>query len=130
MDDKVYIFDTTLRDGEQAPGNQLNMIEKLEVARVLEELGVDIIDHNSIISRLMSVMSAPMELAFTKARTPTGAGRRQWSNRQGHGISSKGQDMPERKSNPTEKKAMSNKGASLSLKNGEHDNPKKAVANR
>ena len=32
MDDKVYIFDTTLRDGEQAPGNQLNMIEKLEVA--------------------------------------------------------------------------------------------------
>ena len=44
MDDKVYIFDTTLRDGEQAPGNQLNMIEKLEVARVLEELGVDIIE--------------------------------------------------------------------------------------
>ncbi len=41
---KVYIFDTTLRDGEQAPGNQLNMIEKLEVARALEELGVDIIE--------------------------------------------------------------------------------------
>jgi hypothetical protein len=38
--------------------------------------------------------------------------------------------MPERKRRPTEKKAMSNKGASLSLKNTEHDNPKKAVANK
>lgn len=44
MSDKVYIFDTTLRDGEQAPGNQLNMVEKIEVARQLELLGVDIIE--------------------------------------------------------------------------------------
>jgi 2-isopropylmalate synthase len=44
MSDKVYIFDTTLRDGEQAPGNQLNMVEKIEVARQLEMLGVDIIE--------------------------------------------------------------------------------------
>lgn len=44
MSDKVYIFDTTLRDGEQAPGNQLNMVEKIEVARQLEALGVDIIE--------------------------------------------------------------------------------------
>ena len=50
--------------------------------------------------------------------------------RHGHGISSKGQEMPERKSKPTEKKAMSSKGASLSLKKGEQDNPKKAVAKR
>ena len=33
--------------------------------------------HNSNISRLISVMSAPMELAFTKAKTPTGAGSKQ-----------------------------------------------------
>ncbi|NLC23112.1 MAG: 2-isopropylmalate synthase, partial [Oxalobacter sp.] len=42
--DKVYIFDTTLRDGEQVPGSQLNTLEKIEIARALEELGVDIIE--------------------------------------------------------------------------------------
>lgn len=41
---KVYIFDTTLRDGEQVPGCQLNTIEKIEVAKALEELGVDVIE--------------------------------------------------------------------------------------
>ncbi len=44
MNDKVYIFDTTLRDGEQVPGCQLNTIEKIEVATFLETLGVDIIE--------------------------------------------------------------------------------------
>ena len=44
MSDKLYIFDTTLRDGEQVPGCQLNTIEKIEVAKALEELGVDIIE--------------------------------------------------------------------------------------
>jgi len=44
MSDKVYIFDTTLRDGEQVPGCQLNTQEKIEVARQLESLGVDIIE--------------------------------------------------------------------------------------
>lgn len=41
---KVIIFDTTLRDGEQAPGASLNQREKLEVAEVLANLGVDIIE--------------------------------------------------------------------------------------
>jgi 2-isopropylmalate synthase len=41
---KVYIFDTTLRDGEQVPGCKLNTTEKLELALRLEELGVDIIE--------------------------------------------------------------------------------------
>ncbi len=44
MEEKVYVFDTTLRDGEQVPGCQLNTIEKIEVARALESLGVDIIE--------------------------------------------------------------------------------------
>ena len=44
MREKVYIFDTTLRDAEQVPGCQLNTIEKIEVARQLEKLGVDIIE--------------------------------------------------------------------------------------
>lgn len=44
MSDKLFIFDTTLRDGEQVPGCQLNTIEKIEVARTLEALGVDVIE--------------------------------------------------------------------------------------
>ncbi len=40
----VKIFDTTLRDGEQSPGNTMNIQEKLRVARQLEMLGVDIIE--------------------------------------------------------------------------------------
>ncbi len=44
MADKLFIFDTTLRDGEQVPGCQLNTLEKIQVARALEELGVDVIE--------------------------------------------------------------------------------------
>ncbi|MCU0390152.1 MAG: 2-isopropylmalate synthase [Thermoflexibacter sp.] len=44
MDNKVYVFDTTLRDGEQVPGCQLNTEEKIELAKELEYLGVDIIE--------------------------------------------------------------------------------------
>ena len=39
MSDKLFIFDTTLRDGEQVPGCQLNTVEKIQVARQLEALG-------------------------------------------------------------------------------------------
>ena len=41
---RVFIFDTTLRDGEQVPGCKLNTEEKLELAVELEDLGVDIIE--------------------------------------------------------------------------------------
>jgi len=44
MKDYVHIFDTTLRDGEQSPGCSMNVEEKLQVARVLDELGVDVIE--------------------------------------------------------------------------------------
>lgn len=44
MSDKVFIFDTTLRDGEQVPGCQLNTIEKIQIAKKLELLGVDVIE--------------------------------------------------------------------------------------
>jgi len=43
-DGKIYIFDTTLRDGEQIPGCKLNTIEKIQLALALEDLGVDIIE--------------------------------------------------------------------------------------
>jgi 2-isopropylmalate synthase len=42
--EQVYIFDTTLRDGEQVPGCKLNTKEKIEIALALERLGVDIIE--------------------------------------------------------------------------------------
>lgn len=44
MSTRIYIFDTTLRDGEQSPGASLNVQEKLEIARQLERLGVDVIE--------------------------------------------------------------------------------------
>lgn len=44
MSDKVHIFDTTLRDGEQCPGASMNFRQKMEVARQLERMGVDIIE--------------------------------------------------------------------------------------
>jgi 2-isopropylmalate synthase len=44
MENQVYIFDTTLRDGEQSPGCQLNTNEKIEIAKALEDLGVDVIE--------------------------------------------------------------------------------------
>jgi len=42
--DRVQIFDTTLRDGEQSPGASLNIDEKVEIAKQLERLGVDVIE--------------------------------------------------------------------------------------
>jgi 2-isopropylmalate synthase len=43
-DDRIIIFDTTLRDGEQSPGASMNLAEKLEVAHALKDLGVDVIE--------------------------------------------------------------------------------------
>ena len=43
-DDRVIIFDTTLRDGEQSPGFSMNFDEKLRMAEALDELGVDVIE--------------------------------------------------------------------------------------
>ncbi len=42
--DKIYIFDTTMRDGEQSPGASMSLEEKIQIARVFEELGIDIIE--------------------------------------------------------------------------------------
>lgn len=44
MTNRIYIFDTTLRDGEQSPGISLNTREKLEIAEQLARLGVDVIE--------------------------------------------------------------------------------------
>ena len=42
--DRVFIFDTTMRDGEQSPGASMSLEEKLQISRVFDELGVDVIE--------------------------------------------------------------------------------------
>lgn len=76
MSEKVYIFDTTLRDGEQVPGCQLNTQEKIEIARQLESLGVDIIeagfpisspgDFQSVVA-ISKAVSEPIVCGLTRA---------------------------------------------------------------
>ena len=76
MSDRLYIFDTTLRDGEQVPGCQLNTVEKIEVAKTLEELGVDVIeagfpvsspgDFNSVVE-ISKAVTWPTICALTRA---------------------------------------------------------------
>ena len=44
MSERIIIFDTTLRDGEQSPGASLNLVEKVEIAHQLASLGVDVIE--------------------------------------------------------------------------------------
>src|ERR1700712_5493562 len=76
MSERVYIFDTTLRDGEQVPGCQLTTDEKLVIAKELERLGVDVIeagfpisspgDFNSVVE-LSKAVSEPVVCALTRA---------------------------------------------------------------
>ena len=76
MTEKIYIFDTTLRDADQVPGCHLNTIEKIEVARQLEKLGVDIIeagfpvsspgDFNSVVE-ISKAVTNPTICALTRA---------------------------------------------------------------
>ncbi len=74
--DRLFIFDTTLRDGEQVPGCQLNTIEKIQVAKQLELLGVDVIeagfpisspgDFNSVVE-ISKAVTWPTICALTRA---------------------------------------------------------------
>lgn len=76
MSDRLFIFDTTLRDGEQVPGCQLNTVEKIEIAKALEALGVDVIeagfpvsspgDFNSVVE-ISKAVTWPTICALTRA---------------------------------------------------------------
>jgi len=73
---RIYIFDTTLRDGEQVPGCQLSTVEKIEIGKALENLGVDIIEAGFPISspgdfqsvvELSKAVREPVICALTRA---------------------------------------------------------------
>ena len=76
MRDRIFVFDTTLRDGEQVPGCQLHTVEKIEVAKELESLGVDIIEAGFPISspgdfqsvvEISKAVKEPVICALTRA---------------------------------------------------------------
>jgi 2-isopropylmalate synthase len=77
MSNKIQIFDTTLRDGEQVPGCQLSTEEKVVIARELELLGVDVIEAGFPISspgdflsvvEISKAVSEPVVCGLTRAR--------------------------------------------------------------
>ena len=67
-DDRVYIFDTTLRDGEQSPGFALDGEGKLQLARQLAALGVDVIEAGFPISSPATSRPARPSRARSAAR--------------------------------------------------------------
>ena len=72
MSDNIFIFDTTLRDGEQSPGASLNIKEKLEIAKQLDRLGVDAIEAGFPISSPGDFES--VKLVAKEVRGPSIAG--------------------------------------------------------
>jgi len=77
--DRVKIFDTTLRDGEQSPGATMNVDEKLVIARQLEALGVDVIEAGfaaasdgdaEAVARVAEMVRTPIVLSLSRTRQP------------------------------------------------------------
>jgi 2-isopropylmalate synthase len=75
--DRIQIFDTTLRDGEQSPGATMNIEEKLVIARQLERLGVDVIEAGfaassegdfEAVQRVAAAVTKPIVLSLARTR--------------------------------------------------------------
>ena len=75
--DRVQIFDTTLRDGQQTPGATMNIEEKLVIARQLERLGVDVIEAGfaassegdfEAVQRVAAAVTKPIVLSLARTR--------------------------------------------------------------
>src|SRR5512139_802291 len=75
--DRVQIFDTTLRDGEQSPGATMNVDEKIVIARQLEKLGVDVIEAGfaaassgdaDAVARVAEAVSTPIVLSLARTK--------------------------------------------------------------
>ena len=76
MEDQIIIFDTTLRDGEQAPGASMTMSEKLQIAKQLAALRVDVIEAGFPVSspaqmeavqRIIDEVDGPVICALARA---------------------------------------------------------------
>ena len=83
-EDRVKIFDTTLRDGEQSPGISLNAAEKLEIAQQLARLGVDVIEAGfpitspgdfAAVQHIARNVEGPVIALRKRASVPTKSGR-------------------------------------------------------
>jgi len=79
MCERVYIFDTTLRDGEQSPGCSMNLEEKLTMARQLDRLKVDIVEAGfpiasdgdfEAVKEVSKVVENPVIAALARAHRP------------------------------------------------------------
>ena len=76
MSDKIHVFDTTLRDGEQAAGSRLDVNDKLEIAQQLEKLNVDILEAGFPVSSPKDFEA--VALIAAEVRTPSFAGFQEW----------------------------------------------------
>ena len=80
MSEKIHIFDTTLRDGEQAPGSSLETEEKIEIAKQLSKLNVDVIEAGFPVSSkaqfqavesIANMVNGPTTVSYTHLTLPT-----------------------------------------------------------
>ena len=62
---KVIIFDTTMRDGEQSPGASMSLEEKIQIARIFDQLGIDIIEAGFPIASPGDAMGNPASIIST-----------------------------------------------------------------
>ena len=88
---RVKVFDTTLRDGEQSPGCSMFLDEKVEIARQLELLGVDVIEAGFPIAsdgdfQAVRAVSAECTSATVAAAVPNSRGRRCSRSRSAEGC--------------------------------------------
>ncbi len=84
MANRVYIFDTTLRDGEQSPGCSMTVPEKLQLARKLVELGVDILEAGFPIASegdFEAVDAVSREFSWVQVAALARANRWTWNGR-------------------------------------------------
>ncbi|MBC8387137.1 MAG: 2-isopropylmalate synthase [Actinobacteria bacterium] len=94
MENKIYIFDTTLRDGEQAPGIHLNTKEKLEIAQQLARLNVDIIEAGFPISSKSDFNSVKEISGKIKDRRIAALARANFKDIDAAGEALKGAEQP------------------------------------
>jgi len=73
--DKIIIFDTTLRDGEQSPGASMSLEEKVQIARVFDELGIDVIEAGFPIASPGDFEAVTAISKILKNSIPTGLSR-------------------------------------------------------